>query len=57
MDRQIRHLSGRQRSQVGLALALGKRPELLILDEPVARLDPPAEATERQSSLWVRGES
>ena len=40
MDRQIRHLSGGQRSQVGLTLALGKRPELLILDEPVARLDP-----------------
>jgi ABC-2 type transport system ATP-binding protein len=40
MDRQIRHLSGGQRSQVGLALALGKRPELLLLDEPVARLDP-----------------
>jgi len=39
-DRRIGHLSGGQRSQVGLALALGKRPELLLLDEPVARLDP-----------------
>jgi len=39
-DRKISHLSGGQRSQVALALALGKRPELLLMDEPVARLDP-----------------
>jgi ABC-2 type transport system ATP-binding protein len=39
-DRQIGRLSGGQRSQVALALALGKNPELLLLDEPVARLDP-----------------
>ncbi|HVS07131.1 MAG TPA: ABC transporter ATP-binding protein [Candidatus Dormibacteraeota bacterium] len=39
-DKRISHLSGGQRSQVALALALGKHPELLLLDEPVARLDP-----------------
>jgi ABC-2 type transport system ATP-binding protein len=33
-------LSGGQRSQLALTLALAKRPELLILDEPVASLDP-----------------
>jgi len=35
-------LSGGQRAQLALTLALAKRPELLILDEPVASLDPVA---------------
>jgi ABC-2 type transport system ATP-binding protein len=33
-------LSGGQRVQLALTLAVAKRPELLILDEPVASLDP-----------------
>ena len=33
-------LSGGQRAQLALTLAIAKRPELLILDEPVAALDP-----------------
>jgi ABC-2 type transport system ATP-binding protein len=33
-------LSGGQRAQLALTLALAKRPELLILDEPIASLDP-----------------
>jgi ABC-2 type transport system ATP-binding protein len=33
-------LSGGQRAQLALTLAVGKRPDLLILDEPVASLDP-----------------
>ena len=33
-------LSGGQRAQLALTLAVAKRPELLVLDEPVAGLDP-----------------
>jgi ABC-2 type transport system ATP-binding protein len=33
-------LSGGQRAQLALTLAVAKRPEFLILDEPVASLDP-----------------
>ena len=42
LDRNQRagKLSGGQRAQLALTLALAKRPELLILDEPVASLDP-----------------
>jgi ABC-2 type transport system ATP-binding protein len=38
--RRAASLSGGQRAQLALTLALAKRPELLILDEPVASLDP-----------------
>ncbi len=42
LHRRVGKLSGGQQAQVALALALGKRPELLLLDEPVANLDPVA---------------
>jgi ABC-2 type transport system ATP-binding protein len=38
--RKAGKLSGGQRAQLALTLAVAKRPELLVLDEPVASLDP-----------------
>jgi ABC-2 type transport system ATP-binding protein len=40
LNRKVAHLSGGQQAQVSLALALGKRPDLLLLDEPLSNLDP-----------------
>ncbi|HYW26736.1 MAG TPA: ABC transporter ATP-binding protein [Terriglobales bacterium] len=40
IDQKAGTLSGGQRAQLALTLAVAKRPELLILDEPVASLDP-----------------
>jgi ABC-2 type transport system ATP-binding protein len=37
---KVGRLSGGQRAQLALTLAIAKRPDLLILDEPVASLDP-----------------
>jgi len=55
LDRSQRagRLSGGQRAQLALTLAIAKRPELLILDEPVASLDPLARREFLQSLMEV----
>jgi ABC-2 type transport system ATP-binding protein len=40
LGQRAKDLSGGQRAQLALTLGIAKRPELLILDEPVASLDP-----------------
>ena len=40
LERKAGKLSGGQQAQLALTMALGRRPQLLVLDEPVAMLDP-----------------
>jgi len=49
-------LSGGQRAQLALTLAVAKRPELLLLDEPVASLDPLARREFLQTLMEVVAE-
>ena len=57
LGRRVANLSGGQRAQVSLALALAKRPQLLLLDEPVASLDPLARREFLQSLMDAVAES
>jgi ABC-2 type transport system ATP-binding protein len=49
-------LSGGQRAQLALTLAIAKRPEVLILDEPIASLDPLARREFLQILMEVTAE-
>ena len=40
LDRRVGRLSGGEQAQVALTLCMAKQPDLLLLDEPVASLDP-----------------
>ena len=55
LDRRQRAgtLSGGQRAQLALTIAVAKRPELLLLDEPVAALDPLARREFLQTLMEV----
>ena len=49
-------LSGGQRAQLALTLAIAKRPELLVLDEPLASLDPLARREFLQDLMTIVAE-
>jgi ABC-2 type transport system ATP-binding protein len=51
LQRRVGNLSGGEQAQLALTLALAKRPELLLLDEPIASLDPLARREFLQSLM------
>ncbi|MEO6083121.1 MAG: ABC transporter ATP-binding protein [Umezawaea sp.] len=57
LDRKCGQLSGGQRTQVALAVAIGSRPSLLLLDEPLADLDPLARNEVMRELLGEAAES
>ena len=57
LDRRVYELSGGQQAQVALTLAIGKRPKVLLLDEPAAALDPLARHSFNQSLMEEVAES
>ncbi|MEM9944016.1 MAG: ABC transporter ATP-binding protein [Planctomycetota bacterium] len=56
LDKTISTLSGGQQQKIGIVLAIGHRPDLLILDEPVASLDPVARQEFLRTLLMLNDE-
>lgn len=56
-DRRVGPLSPGQVQKLGLVLALGHRPDLLVLDEPVAALDPVARREFLRSLVELTGDA
>jgi ABC-2 type transport system ATP-binding protein len=53
LDRRVQKLSGGERQKLSTLLALGNQPDLLVLDEPVAALDPLARRRFLQQLLEI----
>jgi ABC-2 type transport system ATP-binding protein len=56
LDQRTYKLSGGERQKLSTLLALGNRPDLLVLDEPVASLDPLARRRFLQQMLEIAGD-
>lgn len=54
-DRRCRALSGGERQRVGIAMAISHKPQVIVLDEPTAGLDPEARMALRgsQESCYI----
>jgi len=57
LDRRSSTLSGGERQKLSTLIALGNQPDLLVLDEPVASLDPLARRRFLQQLLEIAGDA
>jgi len=57
LDRRSGELSGGEKQKLSTLMALGNHPELLVLDEPVASLDPLARRRFLQQLLEIAGDA